>query len=125
MKPQKWTDCFPCGTKKGDEEQAFFIAISRNPKYQWRSVSAIAKESRLTPERVEEIIQKYQKKGMIFNNPKNEDQWGYWERVSEMLPKEMKSLSQQDQDDRINRLTSNDMIKSDFFKFLENKLNTI
>jgi hypothetical protein len=124
-KPQKWIDCFPQGTKTGDEEQAFFIAISRNPKYQWRSVAAIAKESGLIPERVEGIIQKYQKKGMVFNNPKNEDQWGYWERVPEMLPKDVKTLSQQDQENRINKLMSSVAISSDFLRFIEGKLNSL
>jgi predicted transcriptional regulator len=125
MKPKKWVDCYPQGTKIGDEEQAFFIALSRHPKYHWRSVSAIAKESNLTKERVEEIIQKYQKKGMVFNNPKNEDQWGYWENVPEMLSKDVKSLSQQDQEDRINKLISHDEIISDFLKFIDEELNAL
>lgn len=105
MKPKKWTDVYPHGTKEGDEEREFFISLARKPKYQWRSVSAISKESNLTKERVEEIINKYYKKGMIFQNPKNEDQWGYWERVPEMLPKAQKSISKKDQDDRIGKLS--------------------
>lgn len=104
MKPKKWTDVYPHGTKEGDEELKFFIALARNPKYQWRSTSAVAKEAGITKERTEEIINKYYKKGMVFQNPKNEDQWGYWERVPEMLPKIQKSISQKDQDDRIGKL---------------------
>lgn len=104
MKPKKWTDVYPHGTKEGDEELKFFIALARNPKYQWRSTSAVAKEAGITKERTEEIINKYYKKGMVFQNPKNEDQWGYWERVPEMLPKMQKSISQKDQDDRIGKL---------------------
>lgn len=103
MKPKKWTDVYPHGTKEGDEELKFFISLARNTKYQWRSISAISKEAGLSKERVEEIMNKYYKKGMVFQNPKNEDQWGYWERVPEMLPKNPKSLSQKDQDDRINK----------------------
>ena len=105
MKPPRWTNTYPHGTKEGDEELKFFIALARNPKYQWRSTSAIAKEAGITKERVEEIINKYYKKGMVFQNPRNEDQWGYWERVPEMLPKMQKSISQKDQDDRINKLS--------------------
>jgi len=105
MKPPKWTEEYPHGTKEGDEELKFFIILSRNPKFQWRSVGAIAKESGLTKERVEEIINKYYKKGMVFQHPKNDDNWGYWERVPEMLPKPIKSISQKDHDDRINRIT--------------------
>lgn len=85
IKLKKWTDVYPQGTDEGDEEQAFFIALARNPKWQWRSTAALAKESNLTQKRVEEIIDKYVKKHMVFKNPNNDDQWGYWERVPEML----------------------------------------
>jgi hypothetical protein len=103
IKPQKWDKIYPHGTKEGDDELKFFIAIARNKKYVWRSVSAISKETGLTKERVEEIISKYYKKGIIFQHPKNEDQWGYWERVPEMLPTAHKSISKRDQDDRLNK----------------------
>jgi len=113
MKPPKWTDTYPHGTKQGDEEVKFFISLARNPKFQWRSTSAIAKESGLTKERVEEIIQKYHRKGMIFQNPKNDEQWGYWERVPEMLPDAKKSISGKDQCDRVNKAVSKDMVCND------------
>lgn len=99
--PPKWTEIYPQGTKVGDEEQAFFIALSRHPKWKWRSTASVAAESKLSQERVEEILQKYWKKGMVFQNPANEDQWGYWERVPEMLPEEDESCTQKDQNDRI------------------------
>lgn len=101
--PLKWTDVYPQGTKTGDEEQGFFIALARNPKWEWRSVAAIAKESGLSKERVEEIIEKYWKKGLIFQNPKNEDQWGYWERVPEMVPKSDGSITDKDHENRIKK----------------------
>lgn len=110
MKPPKWTTVYPHGTKQGDEELKFFISLARNPKFQWRSTSAIAKESGLTKEKVEEIISKYHKKGMVFQNPKNEDQYGYWERVPEMLPDDKKSISGKDQNDRVNKVISKDMV---------------
>lgn len=99
--PPKWTEVYPHGTKTGDEEQEFFIALARNPKWQWRSTAQLAKESKLSKVRVEEIIMKYLKKGIIFQNPANEDQWGYWERVPEMLPKDKKSITSEDQKNRI------------------------
>ena len=102
-KPAKWTEVYPQGTKAGDEEQSFFIALSRHPKWQWRSSAQIAKESGLSKERVDEIISKYWKKGMIFQNPANSDQWGYWERVPDMVPKKEVSITQKDHNDRINR----------------------
>jgi hypothetical protein len=106
IKPPKWTSVYPQGTKQGDEEQGFFIALARNSKWQWRSIAAIAKEANLTKERVEEIIQKYWKKGMVFQNPQNEDQWAYWERVPEMLPKHEDSITEKDHDDRIRKARS-------------------
>lgn len=100
-KPRKWTEVYPQGTKEGDEEQDFFIALARNGKWQWRSTAAVAKESGLSKERVDEILNKYWKKGMVFQNPKNEDQWGYWERVPEMLPEEIVSITEKDHNDRM------------------------
>lgn len=105
-KPKKWTKVYPQGTKAGDEEQRFFIALARNAKYDWRSTAAIAKESGLTKERVEEIVSKYINKGMVFQNPKNEDQWGYWERVPHMLAQNTGSIAQKDRNDRIDGVSN-------------------
>jgi len=104
-KPEKWTDTYPQGTKAGEEEYKFFKSLARNPKYEWRSTSGIAKEADLSKERVEEIIKKYLKKGMVFQNAKNEDLWAYWERVKDLLPKDDKSISKKDQDKRIDKIT--------------------
>ena len=101
--PKKWHEVYPHGTQEGDEELKFFVALERHPKWDWRSTSALAKESGLTKERVEQIAIKYQKLGMVFQNPKNEDQWGYWERVPHMVPKKTPSISQKDQDDRLKK----------------------
>jgi len=101
-KPKKWTEVYPQGTKEGDEEQRFFIALARQP-WDWRSVASLAKESKLTKERVEEILSKYYKKNMVFPNPKTEDHWGYWERVPEMLDSDSSSLAQSDQKKRIDK----------------------
>lgn len=102
----KWTDVYPQGCKAGDEEQDFFIALARNPKWQWRSVAAIAKESGLSKERVEELLNKYWKRGMIFQNPQNDDQWGYWERVPQMVPDSHHSISDDDHTNRIKKAKS-------------------
>jgi len=103
MSLKQWTDVYPQGTKAGDEEQAVFIALARHPKWQWRSVSALSKESNLTKERVEEILYKYWKLGMVFQNPANEEQWGYWERVPDMVPKDKGSISDADHEDRLKK----------------------
>lgn len=101
--PSKWVNIYPQGTKEGDEEQRFFIALARNPKYDWRSVAAVASESGLSKKRVEEIIQKYYKKGMVFQNPKNDEQWAYWERVPNMLKGDDSTIVQKEQDKRIGK----------------------
>lgn len=103
IKPKKWTEVYPQGTAEGDEEARFFKSLARNPKYDWRSTAAIAKESGLDQRRVEEIISKYLKKSMVFQSPSNEDHWGYWERVPHMLPEEYRSASDADKDKRIRR----------------------
>lgn len=107
IKPKKWTEVYPVGTREGDEESKFFKSLARNPKYEWRSTAALAKESGLTKKRVEEIIDKYFKLGIVFQSPKNEDHWGYWERVMYMLPDEQTSVSQSDKEKRINKYLKN------------------
>lgn len=101
IKPQKWTKLYPVGTFEGDEEFRFFKALARNPKYEWRSTAALAKESGLDKKRIEEIILKYYKLGIVFQNPKNEDHWGYWERVPHLLPEKEESLTKIDKEKRI------------------------
>lgn len=106
MKPEKWTDIYPIGTKDGDEEFAFFVSLARNPKYVWRSTSGISSDSGLTKDRVEQIIEKYFKLGMIFSHPKNDDSWGYWEKVpSDLLPKKYQSLVSKDHTQRMKKST--------------------
>lgn len=98
-KLSKWIDVYPQGTKEGDEEQKFFIAIARNKKWKWRTVSAIEAESKLSRARIEEIIEKYTKSGMIVANPNVDDSWGYWERLD--AKDEDKSIDDLDKDNRI------------------------
>jgi hypothetical protein len=104
MKLKKWTEVYPHGTTEGDEELAFFISLARNPKYAWRSTAGIASDTNLSKERVEEIINKYLKMGLVFQHPKNDDNWGYWERVpTELLPKEQHSIVSKDHKSRMKK----------------------
>ena len=100
QKPPKWTDVYPQGTPEGDEEQRFFISLNRD-KYNFKSISQIASECRVSKERVEEIITKYAKLNVVIQNPKNEDQWGYWEKCPDLVPKKPISISQKDHEKRI------------------------
>jgi hypothetical protein len=100
-KPQTWVDAYPHGTREGDEEQAFFIALGRHPKWKWRSVAAIVKESNLSKERVDELLEKYHKKGLVFQDESNPDQWAYWERVPELVNSDNDSPKQKDHKERM------------------------
>ena len=100
-KLKTWAEVFPQGTKEGDEEQRFFIALSRHPKFDWRSTKAIMKESNLNEGRVEEIIEKYLDMGLIFGSDSREDHWAYWERVPDLLKKDLRSISKKDKDGNV------------------------
>lgn len=104
IKPKKWTEMYPVGTLEGDEEARFFRVLARNPKFEWRSTAALSKEANLSKKRVEEIISKYHKLGLVFQNPKNDEHWGYWERVPHMLPEKKESISNDDKNERIKKV---------------------
>lgn len=105
IKRQKWVDVVNPNTKEGSEEYAFFIVLARHAEHDWRSVSAISKETGLTQERVEEIINKFHKKNMIVNHPTNPIYWGYWERIPKKdLPSlDKSSISDKDKKDRVDK----------------------
>jgi hypothetical protein len=100
--PSSWYDVYPRNTKEGDEEQKLFTSLARS-KWSWRSVAALEKETGLTKEIIEKILYKYMKRNMVFQNPKNEEQWGYWSNVPEMLNKKEKSISDEDKEKRLHR----------------------
>jgi hypothetical protein len=104
-KPEKWVEAYPHGTKEGDEEQKFFIVLTRKPQWEFRSIDSLVRETKLSRQRVEEIIDKYYKKGMIFQNPSRDDQWGYWERVPYMLKGKRLSIVEKDQEERIKKIS--------------------
>jgi hypothetical protein len=99
-KPPKWNKIYPQGTPQGDEEQRFFVSLIRD-KYVFKSVSQLARDARLTKERIEEIISKYAPLNVVIQNPKNEDQWGYWENCEDMVPKPFVSIHEYDRRKRI------------------------
>lgn len=81
-RPKKWHEVY-----KNNEERAFFIGKDGKSglvrsSYQYRSVSALAKESGLTKDRVEQIVNKFLTAGIVFQNENHDDQYGYWERVN-------------------------------------------
>jgi hypothetical protein len=40
---------------------------------------------------------------MIFQNPQNEDQWAYWERVPQMVPNDVQSINEEDHKNRVKK----------------------
>lgn len=113
--PKKWTEVYPQGTKEGDEEQKFFKSLARNPKFEWRSVGMIIKESGLTRKRIEEIISKYVKQGLIFPSPSKEEHWAYWERVPGMVKDTTKTITDKDQNNRIDKQLDSSACKTTAF----------
>ena len=105
-KPKKWTEVYPYGTKQGDEEAKVFRALARHQKFDYRRTGAIVKDTGLSRERVEEIIDKYVNKvnpPLIYPHLTNEDHWGYWERCPDVLKKDKRNTSDKDKDNRIDK----------------------
>jgi hypothetical protein len=102
-KPPKWHSVYPHGTKEGDDEMLFFYALARS-KWEWVSTAHLVKESGLTRQKVEKIIDKYlsHKPPLIFASTSKEDSWAYWERVPDML-KPVSSIGDLDQGNRIKK----------------------
>jgi hypothetical protein len=105
QKPKKWYDVYPYGTKEGDEEAKVFRALSRHPKFDYRSTGAVIKATGIPRERIEEIIDKYIScdPPLIFPHPTNEEHWGYWERCPDRVADDGRNLSDKDQDGRIDK----------------------
>lgn len=93
-----------------DNEKKFFVGkdgksgIARHPEYKWRSAESLSKESGLSVEKIEKILAKYAKQGMVMQNPKNPEQWGYWEVVAPNSNEDVKlSISEEDKKKRIEK----------------------
>ena len=100
--PKKWTEIYPYGTQEGSEEAIFFKVISRT-KWDYRSLSSIVSETKLSQQRVEEIVEKYAnyKPPMLYQHLTRDDHWGYWERCKDRLPTDTRDISEKDKDQRI------------------------
>src|SRR5581483_6813094 len=105
MSMKKWWEVYTI-----DKEKKFFVGkdgrsgLVRNPDYEWRTTDSLAKESGLSREDVETIIEKYVKAGLVVQSPKDEEKWGYWERVSKN-PGQTNSAVKKDQQDRVDKAT--------------------
>ena len=87
---------------RGNEEAKLFKELARNPKYEWRSVKALAGATKLTEERIEEILSSYESQGIVMRKESNAELWGYWEIVKpELATVGTQSISQKDRDQRV------------------------
>ena len=79
--PSKWPSVYPQGTKEGDEEQAFFISLARNPEVALPLDGGYFQGNEFDQGKgggiADEVLQEGQP--VFQRNPANEDQWGYWE----------------------------------------------
>jgi hypothetical protein len=101
-KSKKWYNYISPG-KAGDEETEVFKALARHPKFDWRSVASIAKEGKLKESRVEEILLRFLSIGVVLQKADNEELWAYWERVPSMIAGDPGSITDADQDERIDK----------------------
>ena len=118
--PKKWHEIYPNGTKDGEEEAKVFRCLSRNPSFAWVSTAAIVRNTNLSYERVEEIIDKYASKTnppLIYAHQSNDDHWAYWERIPDFIKKDDRDLSTKDKDITIkNQITRSDIIENNLAK---------
>jgi len=97
----KWYELVDNTKSEGEIESKIFIALCRNPKWLWRSVGALSKETGVENIIVEEVLYKYYKAGIVFQHNRNTDQWAYWENVKNELPEEQPTLTEIDKIVRI------------------------
>lgn len=103
-KMPEWYEIYPQGTPEGEEEKKFFISLARNKKYKnWRSVSAISKEIDISHQRIEEIIFKYHKIGLVIQNTGNTEFWGYYHNNLDSIPKELDSVINEERKKLLNK----------------------
>lgn len=63
-----------------------FHAMVNHPKYDWRSISALAKETNLSQDIVSGVIGKGLTAGIVIQHPTNQKYWGHVQRFSQQEP---------------------------------------
>lgn len=101
---KKWWEVY-----SGDEEKKFFVGkdghsgLVRNDDFHWRSTDALARESGLSKTKIEQIIDKYHKAGIVLQHEKDPEKWGYWENIKSKSINPKGSIVEEDQKDRIDK----------------------
>jgi hypothetical protein len=102
--PKKWWECY-----NGDEEKRFFVGkdgssgLCRKADFDWRSTEALSRESGLSKARVEQIIDKYHKAGIVVQHAKDPEKWAYWEKVNNSTAQSKAGTVEEDQKNRIDK----------------------
>lgn len=91
--PPKWWNIY-----SGDKENRFFLALSRS--HEWRTMTGLTKDSRLSQKECEAIIAKYLPLGVIQQHSKEPEKFRYWENATKKKVKKL-SLSDEDKRERI------------------------
>lgn len=92
-----------------DEEKRFFVGkdgnsgLCRNTEFDWRSTEALARESGLSKAKIEIIIDKYHKAGIVVQHAKDPEKWGYWEKCSSTVTSSTKDVTKDDQQARVDK----------------------
>jgi len=98
-----------------DDEKRFFVGKDgksglirgkdkNGADFDWRTTDKLASESGLTKTRVEQIIDKYHKAGLVLQHPKDPEKWGYWEKVApQMANLQKKTIAEEDKEKRIDK----------------------
>lgn len=89
-----------------DDELFFFVGRDKKSglvrsDFDYRSVAALIKESGLTEQRVEQILNKYLKKGLVIQSTNKIDHYAYWRLAKNQGGEKKKSLAQSDKDKRM------------------------
>lgn len=101
--PKKWWQ-----SHANDEERRVFVGtdgksgLVRSKDFNWRTLKSLANESGLTEKRVEEILAKHMKTGLVVQHASG-DKFGYWERVVPEIANPVPGTIEKDQQDRMKK----------------------
>lgn len=69
--------------------------------FAWRTVGKLVEESKLTRLEVEDILDKYNKMGIVRQHKNDPEKWGYWENIGNAPTQ--KDVVQDDIKDRVDK----------------------
>jgi len=62
----------------------YVFAALMHPRYCWRAMYAISKETGVEKEEVQRVLDQYMESGLVVRNPMNEEHYGWRDRVKDM-----------------------------------------